>query len=73
MNERIQSLITQAGTDTSGKWMSTDHAEKFAGLIVRECVKEMSQQMYWHGMDQSNNPTFYKVMDKTMEHFGVKE
>ena len=28
--------MLEAGTDTSGKWMGVDHAEKFAELIVRE-------------------------------------
>jgi hypothetical protein len=39
MNERIQELIKQAGTDTSGKWMGVEHAEKLAELIVAECLK----------------------------------
>ena len=30
MTPQIQQLIQQAGTDCSGKWMSMDHAEKFA-------------------------------------------
>jgi hypothetical protein len=38
MNERIQELIKQAGTDVSGKWMSVEHATKLAELIVQECV-----------------------------------
>jgi hypothetical protein len=38
MNERIKQLMDQAGTDTSGKWMGVDHAEKFAELIVKECA-----------------------------------
>jgi hypothetical protein len=38
MNERIKELMQQAGTDTSGKWMGVEHAEKFAQLIVRECA-----------------------------------
>jgi hypothetical protein len=38
MNERIKQLMDQAGTDTSGKWMGVDHAEKFAELIVNECA-----------------------------------
>ena len=37
MNKRILELMKQAGTDTSGKWMGVEHAEKFAELIVREC------------------------------------
>jgi hypothetical protein len=38
MNPRIKELMTQAGTDTSGKWMGVDHAEKFAELILQECL-----------------------------------
>ena len=30
MNDQIQELIKQAGTDISGKWISIDNAEKFA-------------------------------------------
>ena len=39
MNERIKELMKQAGTDSSGKWMGLEHAEKFAELIVRECAR----------------------------------
>jgi hypothetical protein len=38
MNERIKQLMHQAGTDCSGKWMGTNHAEKFAELIINECA-----------------------------------
>jgi hypothetical protein len=37
MNQRIQELIKQAGTDTSGKWMGVEHAEKLVELVVEEC------------------------------------
>jgi hypothetical protein len=37
MNERIQKLMKQAGTDTSGKWMGAEHAEKLVELVVEEC------------------------------------
>jgi hypothetical protein len=43
MNERIQELMKQAGTDTSGKWMGVEHAEKFAELIVQECITQCEQ------------------------------
>jgi len=39
MNERIKELMKQAGTDSSGKWLGVEHAEKFAELIVQECAK----------------------------------
>lgn len=38
MNQKIQQLMAQAGTDTSGKWMGVDNAERFAELIVQECA-----------------------------------
>ena len=43
MNERIQELMLLAGTDTSGKWMGVEHAERFAQLIVQECIAQCEQ------------------------------
>jgi len=43
MNEQIQRLMKQAGTDTSGKWMSIDHAEKFACLVIEQYNKEIKE------------------------------
>jgi hypothetical protein len=41
MNEQIKELMRQAGTDTSGKWMSVDNAEKFAMLVIAAYNKEL--------------------------------
>ena len=43
MNERINELMKQAGTDVSGKWMGVDHTTKFAELIVQECIGAISE------------------------------
>jgi len=43
MNEQIQRLMKQAGTDTSGKWMSIDNAEKFARLVIEQYNKEIKE------------------------------
>lgn len=43
MNEQIQKLMQQAGTDTSGKWMSVDNAEKFAMLVIEQYNKELKE------------------------------
>jgi hypothetical protein len=43
MNEKIKHMMAQAGTDVSGKWMSTNNAEKFAELIVNECAEAYHQ------------------------------
>jgi hypothetical protein len=43
MNEQIKQLMKQAGTDTSGKWMSIDNAEKFAMLVIQAYNKELKE------------------------------
>ena len=43
MNEQIQKLMQQAGTDTSGKWMSVDNAEKFAMLVIQAYNEELKE------------------------------
>lgn len=43
MNESIKKLMQQAGTDTSGKWMSVDNAEKFAMLVIEQYNKELRE------------------------------
>ena len=60
MNDQIQELIKQAGTDVSGKWISIDNAEKFAELIVRECMSNL----YLNGYDDA--------MMQIKKHFGVE-
>jgi hypothetical protein len=35
--------MKQAGTDISGKWMSVDHAEKFAVLVIQAYNKELNE------------------------------
>ena len=41
INERIQELLKQAGTDVSGKWMNVENAEKFAGLKLNNAFKNV--------------------------------
>lgn len=48
MNERVKELMIQAGTDSSGKWMSVDNANKFAELIIRECDR-YARSTWEHG------------------------
>jgi hypothetical protein len=67
MNERIKEFMKQAGTDISGKWMSVDHAEKFAELIVRECADFADEHN-----DYSEGVTL-GVGRALKKHFGVEE
>jgi F0F1-type ATP synthase membrane subunit b/b' len=43
MNQQIQEIITQVGTDVSGKWISVDRAEKFAQLVIEQYNKELKE------------------------------
>jgi len=79
MNETIKQFMIQSGTDISGKWMSINNAEKFAELIVRECIDmikptsdhEAFAQNYLGGVDG------LELLDGKIknikEHFGVSE
>jgi hypothetical protein len=65
MNERIKELMAQAGTDTSGKWMGVDHAEKFAELIIEDCLQICNQ-------GTSTQTTSGGVASMIRQHFGVE-
>lgn len=58
-NERIKEFMAQAGTDSSGKWMSVDNAKKFAELIAAECA----------GIADSAEP--YQASDLILKQFGI--
>ena len=76
MNKRIKELIEQATTIEEHSWgASYEHfdKEKFAELIVKECIKEITDQMFREGIDESNNPGYYKAINRVEEHFGVEE
>ena len=46
MNERIKELVKEAGTDCSGKWMGTNHTEKFAPLLIQDCIQTLRNNGY---------------------------
>jgi len=77
MNERIKELAEQAKaySTTATKDFTGDepigfmdfYTEKFAELVVKETIDEMITQMWFYGMDESNNPQFYKMIDRTIQ------
>lgn len=71
MNERIQELMIKAGTDTSGKWLGVEHAERFAELIVKECTNVIEGGRFLH--DQAPTAVFAKECSGAIKrHFGVE-
>ena len=65
MNERIRELMKQAGTDSSGKWMGVEHAEKFAELIVKECMNVLDP-------GEHQLIARFQARKWLQEHFGVE-
>jgi hypothetical protein len=70
MTPKIQDLILQVGTDTSGKWMRLDQVEKFAQLIVRECVAICQDVDGEDSIDAKSGRQDCAV--EIREHFGVE-
>jgi hypothetical protein len=80
MNERIHELALQADTyaaamcdmDENLDWYIT-RDQKFANLIVRECVKVMYDNAIERkvGLEIEKRPTYYAAA--ILEHFGAKE
>jgi len=64
MRKQIETLMKQAGTDTSGKWMGVEHAEKFAELIINQCANRAT----W-AQDTGKED----IGGEVLKHFGVKE
>lgn len=76
MNERIKELIEECTdrhfSECIGGFETFDK-EKFAELIVRECVRVMYDNAIERNVppDINQTPTHYAVA--VLEHFGVKE
>ena len=77
MNERIRQLAEQAGSthkQNLGVYQFyTDELEKFAELIVRECVIRAEREWIRNGSDTEHNQAVSKVIESIKQHFGVEE
>ena len=67
MNERIKELAREAGLLAYNPEGPPTKLEKFAALVVKETIDEMITQMWKYGIDESNNPQFYKMIDRTIQ------
>ena len=71
MNKRIFELALEAELRAT-LLFNEEKLEKFAELLVKETIDELIQQMWNNGIDESNNPQFYKSIDATVAYFGVE-
>jgi hypothetical protein len=77
MTELITELAEQAGfenghQDRYGNSLSYE-LEKFAELIVRECVIHAEREWIRNGSDTEHNQAVSKVIESIKQHFGVEE
>ena len=82
MNERIEHCLYQAGLTAQGCWEDLDTytqegIEKFAELIVKECISINRQRMFsdYEGDTHrvAHNNALLCANSDMFEHFGVEE
>jgi len=79
MNERIKELERQAGNtlvdDPFGGVGVTFNTEKFAELIVQECMTTVLKESkwYWDKDEFESANAIQNAARRVKEHFGVKE
>ena len=75
MNERIIELADKAVEDIpAGAWNIPDEfCEKFAELIIRECVSMAKGFEFAIEQNGFMNPSRYGLSKAMQEHFGVEE
>jgi hypothetical protein len=70
-NHEILKIADQAGL-TPVVEMFEDEVVKFSQLIASAAIEQLITQMLFHGIDEANNPAFYKALENTEKRFGVK-
>ena len=70
MNELLSKIAKEAMVEHC---ISHVRLQNFAELIIKEVIIKVSQQLDFHGDNQANNPAYYKAIEDTTKHFGVKE
>lgn len=86
MNERIKDLIEQSTTTSTSYSYSRGNVtetycdkEKFAELLLQECLKVMNQNLFNIPLDREDfvaaimNTANYMLQSKLKQHFGIKE
>ena len=75
MNERIQEFYSQVGLDFENFQRVTvkkGDMEKFAELIVRECVSTLGCEIVYNDNYTEKNKIISDMMELLKQHFGVE-
>lgn len=72
MNERIRELLLKAASDyndANGVFIPDDFVEKFAELIVEECIREIG----YKSVELLDIDFYPHYQERLKKHFGVEE
>ena len=85
MNERLKELYIQAhsirrydgdpaldGNPPTVYWQGEVSAQRFAELIVRECVIQCEREWIRNGTDSVHNQAIHGCINSIKKHFGVE-
>jgi hypothetical protein len=77
MNNKFKELADKANayTDVSGRWANAAGMEKFAELIVQECMTTILKESkwYWDKDEFESSNAIQNAARRVKEHFGVEE
>lgn len=76
MNERIRHLAILCSEECGDYHIGSNpqfNYEKFVKLLIKEYLDELCNQMEAHNINLANLPAWYKALEKTEQHFGIKE
>ena len=72
MNERIQQLMIEAGKTIPGdKYIDADFCNKFAQLIILECMDVFGRDLLEPGIDGRMTDVIDRICN-VAEHFSIK-
>ena len=75
MNEKIKQFAIFSGSthkQNLGVYQFyTDELQNFSELLILDILNVFIYEMWKHGIDESNNPAFYKVIDKVKQNFSL--
>jgi len=79
MNDRFESLMYHAGMTAQGCWDDMDSyqkkaVERFAELIVQECLLALEPNLYESDIEYKVDQAFFKRCERLIkQHFGIKQ
>ena len=79
MNEQVKALVEAVGTDTSGKWISTDKVSAIVEKVTQVCIDKIETYRIPVGNSAAGEmacewtyDALKEIRDDIKEHFGIE-